>query len=88
MSFFCCVSFGERKKRPYRRDPARRLPGALAARCYESAAFDSTQEEAVARTLRGGCFAVGLLILLTQAQVHSTLRGTLSQPTDSSLRVL
>ena len=42
------------------------LPGALAARAYEREAYDGTVREAVNRTLRGGCFAVGLLILLTQ----------------------
>jgi len=38
----------------------------VAARAYESDAYDSTVREAVTRTLKGGCFAVGILILLTQ----------------------
>jgi hypothetical protein len=42
------------------------IPGALAARAYEQEAYDGTVEEAVTRTVKGGCFAVGLLILLTQ----------------------
>ena len=42
------------------------IPGALAARAYEREAYDGTVDEAVRRTVRGGCFAVGVLILLTQ----------------------
>ena len=42
------------------------IPGALAARAYEQEAYDGTVEEAVSRTVKGGCFATGLLILLTQ----------------------
>ena len=42
------------------------IPGALAARAYEQEAYDGTVKEAVTRAVKGGCFAVGLLILLTQ----------------------
>lgn len=43
--------------------------GALAARAYERDAFDGSLGEAVRRTLRGGCFATGLLLLVTQSEV-------------------
>ena len=42
------------------------IPGALAARAYEADAYDGSVEEAVSRTVKGGCFAIGILILLTQ----------------------
>ena len=45
------------------------IPGALAARAYEREAYDGTVDEAVRRTVRGGCFAVGVLVLLTQASL-------------------
>lgn len=45
------------------------IPGALAARAYEREAYDGTVEEAVRRTVKGGCFAVGVLVLLTQASL-------------------
>lgn len=48
------------------------IPGALAARGYEREAYDGTVEEAVTRTVKGGCFAVGLLILLTQLSLTAT----------------
>ena len=43
--------------------------GALAARAYERDAFDGSLGEAVRRALRGGCFATGLLLLVTQSEV-------------------
>ena len=45
------------------------IPGALAARAYEREAYDGTVDEAVRRTVKGGCFAVGVLVLLTQASL-------------------
>ena len=42
------------------------IPGALAAKAYESEAYDGSVEEAVSRTVKGGCFAIGILILITQ----------------------
>jgi hypothetical protein len=42
------------------------IPGALAARAYEAEAYDGSVKEAVSRTVKGGCFAIGILILLTQ----------------------
>lgn len=56
------------------------IPGALAARAYEEEAYDGTVEEAVSRTVKGGCFAVGLLIIITQltltAKFAAMVRGT------------
>ena len=42
------------------------IPGALAAKAYEQEAYDGTVPEAVKRTIKGGCFAIGILILATQ----------------------
>ena len=44
--------------------------GALAARAYEKVAF-SEYPTAVGRTLKGGAFAAGLLILATQLRLAS-----------------
>jgi len=46
------------------------LPGALAAKAYEREAYDGTVDEAVRRTIKGGCFAIGILILATQFQLN------------------
>jgi hypothetical protein len=45
------------------------IPGALAAKAYERDAYDTTVNEAVKRTVKAGCFAVGILILATQFQL-------------------
>ena len=43
--------------------------GGLAGKAYERKAFDGTFREAMRRTVSGGCFAVGLLIFITQIEV-------------------
>ncbi len=43
--------------------------GALAGKAYERAAFDGSLREAVKRTAVSGCFAIGLLIIITQVEV-------------------
>ena len=45
------------------------IPGALAAKAYEREAYDGSVNEAVKRTVKGGCFAIGILILATQTQL-------------------
>jgi hypothetical protein len=61
--------------------------GALAARAYERRAFDGSLGEAVGRTLRGGCFAAGLLILVTQVEVgHAFAEAGLGDPVMNASR--
>lgn len=61
--------------------------GALAARAYERRAFDGSLGEAVGRTLRGGCFATGLLILVTQIEVgHRFAEAGLGDPVMNASR--
>ena len=45
------------------------IPGALAAKAYEREAYDGSVNEAVKRTVKAGCFAIGILILATQTQL-------------------
>ena len=46
------------------------IPGALAAKAYEREAYDGSVNEAVWRTVKAGCFAIGILILATQIQLN------------------
>jgi len=46
------------------------IPGALAAKAYEREAYDGSVKEAVGRTVKAGCFAIGILILATQIQLN------------------
>jgi hypothetical protein len=43
--------------------------GGLAGKAYERKAFDGTFQEAMRRTVKAGCFSVGLLIFITQIEV-------------------
>ena len=43
---------------------------ALAAKAYEREAYDGSVKEAVWRTVKAGCFAIGILILATQIQLN------------------
>jgi len=45
------------------------LVGALAGKAYQRRAFDGSFKEAMKRTTQAGCFAVGLLIVVTQFEV-------------------
>ena len=56
------------------------IPGAIAARAYEEEAYDGTVQEAVSRTVKGGCFAVGLLILLTQVTLTAKFAAMGMEP--------
>jgi len=47
------------------------IPGALAAKAYEREAYDGSVDEAVRRTVKAGCFAIGILILATQIQLSA-----------------
>ena len=47
--------------------------GALAASAYESEAFTGTWQTALARTWRGGAFAIGVLIFSTQLSLYVSL---------------
>jgi hypothetical protein len=55
------------------------LCGALSARAYEEAAYSKT-DVAISRTLAGGSFAVGLLILATQARLALSGFAGISDP--------
>lgn len=47
------------------------IPGALAAKAFEREAYDGSVDEAVRRTVKAGCFAIGILILATQIQLSA-----------------
>lgn len=49
------------------------LLGALAAQAFESGAYMGSWREALSRTVKGGAFSTGLLILGTQAAVNTRL---------------
>lgn len=49
------------------------LLGALAAQAFESGAYMGSWREALARTVKGGAFSTGILILGTQAAVNARL---------------
>jgi hypothetical protein len=65
------------------------IPGALAAKAYEREAYDGSVNEAVWRTVKAGCFAIGILILATQIQlnVEFAARGARRQRAHRGRRV-
>ena len=58
------------------------IAGALAARAYETEGFQGELSEALKRTTFAGCFAVGMLIIGTQAQLSAefAISGVGSMP--------
>ena len=54
--------------------------GALAAEAYETEAYDADFAEAMKRTVKAGCFAVGLLILVEQNEMRQTLEHVIGMP--------
>ena len=54
--------------------------GALAAEAYETEAYDADFAEAVKRTVKAGCFAVGLLILVEQNEMRQALEHVIGMP--------
>ena len=55
--------------------------GALSSKAFEREAFTGSLQEAVARTWRGGAFAVGILLLSTQLATFVTLSDKGIDPT-------
>ena len=54
--------------------------GALAAEAYETEAYDADFAEAMKRTVKAGCFAVGLLILVEQNEMRQALEHVIGMP--------
>jgi len=54
--------------------------GALAAEAYETEAYDADFPEAMKRTVKAGCFAVGLLILVEQNEMRQALEHVIGIP--------
>ena len=54
--------------------------GALAAEAYETEAYDADFAAAMKRTVKAGCFAVGLLILVEQNEMRQALEHVIGMP--------
>ena len=54
--------------------------GALAAEAYETEAYDADFPEAMKRTVKAGCFAIGLLILVEQNEMRQALEHVIDMP--------
>ena len=54
--------------------------GALAAEAYETEAYDADFAEAMKRTVKAGCFAVGLFILVEQNEMRQALEHVIGMP--------